>query len=306
MDFSRLRTTSSALLAPVLWLCACTEPPGQLGQSHLSLNATGTTGMQADTPTEIAVAVVTIDEIRLIPSPEQTIHSVVLLDEPMTLDLIALSQTVTEMVSRVPIPAGQYQEIRCILSGAYIYVAGDGVYMTPDYDVVPSGLIIAGELVMPSLEQSGLKIKLDKPLQAGPGIPSKTWLLRFDVAESFGHVAGEAKWIMHPVVFATPVDATASIAVVVDTRLVPDADQHFAVRLDDAENHPEARVDLDTSKGYAHAELPYLLPAEGPYRLSLTTQDGLVIATNPRLPDKIPLKEGERLEVTARATGVAR
>jgi hypothetical protein len=261
--------------------------------------------MQADTPTEIAAAVVTIDEIRLIPFPEQTNNSVVLLDEPTTLELTALPQTAIELVNRVPIPAGQYQEIRCILSGAYIYVAGDGVYMTPDYDEVPSGLTIAGELVTPSLEQSGLKIKLDNPLKAGPGIPSKTWLLRFDVAESFGHAAGAAKWIMHPVIFATAVDSTASIAVAVDTRSVPDAEQRFTVRLDDAENHPEARVDLDASKGYAHAELPYLLPAEGPYRLTLTTQDGVVIATNPPLPDQIPLKEGERFQVTARATGVA-
>ena len=223
----------------------------------------------------------------------------------MTLDMAALPERTTDLVNAAPILPGRYQEIRFILSGAFIRVAGDGVYATPDYDEVPWGLPVVGELVIPSLGQSGLKVKLTEPLAIGRGAPVQTWLLRFDVAESFGHPTGGTKWVMHPVIFATPVGATASIAVAVDTRSLPDADKRFTVRLDDAEGYPESRVDVDASAGHATVQIPYLLPVEGPYRLKLVTFGGAAIATNPALPDSIRLNVGERLQVTVQATGVA-
>jgi hypothetical protein len=299
------RKTAGALLAPVLWFCGCTDPADDIGHSQLSLKVTGTTGMEATADSDIVASVMTIDEIHLIPSPDQTVDSVVLLDDTTVLNMTGLAEMTTDLVKRMPIPAGRYQEIRFIVSGAYIQVAGDGVYETPDYDEVPWGLPVVGELVTPSFGESGLKVKLDKPLDVGPEFPSETWLLRFDVAESFGHAAADAKWVMHPVIFATSVDSTASIAVAVDTRSIPDIDKRFTVRLDDAENHPESRVDVDASKGYATAEIPYLLPAEGPYRLTLETFDGTGITTNPPLPAHISLNAGERFEVKVQATGVA-
>jgi hypothetical protein len=305
MDASCLRKTSGALLAPVLWLCGCNDPAGDIGQSQLSLKVTGSTGMEATADSDIVAAVMTIDEIRLIPSPEQALDSVVLLDDPTVLHMTQLAGMTAGLVKRMPIPDGRYQEIRFIVSGAFIHVAGDGVYRTPDYDEVPWGLPIAGELATPSLAQSGLKVKLDKPLEVGPGFPSQTWLLRFDVAESFGHLAGEAKWVMHPVISATAVDSTASIAVDVDARSFPGTERRFTVRLDDAANHPESRVDINASEGHASVEIPYLLPDEGPYRLTFATFDGTGIVTNPPLPANISLKAGERFDVKVRATGVA-
>jgi hypothetical protein len=304
MDASCIRNTSVALLAPVLWLCGCTGPADDNSQSQLSLKATGSTGIEATADSDIVAAVMTIDEIRLLPSPEQTLDSVVLLDDSTVVDMTGLAEMTTDLVKRSPIPAGRYQEIRFIVSGAYIQVAGDGVYLTPDYGEVPWGLPVAGELAAPSLGRSGLKVKLDRPLEVGPGLSSHTWLLRFDVAESFGHPAGDVKWVMHPVIFATSIDSTASIAVAVDTRSLTDTDKRFTVRLDDADNHPESRVDIYASGGYATAEMPYLLPAEGPYRLSLETLDGTGILTDPPLPTQISLKAGERLKVNAQATGV--
>jgi len=304
MDASWLRKTFGALLVPVPWVCGCNDPADDTGQSQLSLKATGTTGMEVTADSDIVAAVMTIDEIRLIPSPEQTLDSVVLLDEPTVLRMTELAEMTTGLVKRMPVPAGRYQEIRLVVSGAYIQVAGDGVYLTPDYDEVPWGLPVAGELATPSFGQSGLKVKLDKALEFGPGFPSQTWLLRFDVAESFGHLAGESKWVMHPVISATSIDSTASVGVVIDGGSLPDIDKRFTVRLDDANNHPEARVDIDVSKGYAATEIPYLLPAEGPYRLSLATFDGADIVTNPPLQANISLKAGERFEVKVQATGV--
>jgi hypothetical protein len=305
MDALGIRKTPGALLAPVLWLCGCTGPADDNSQSQLSLKATGSTGIEATADSDIVAAVMTIDEIRLLPSPEQTLDSVVLLDDSTVVDMTGLAEMTTDLVKRSPIPAGRYQEIRFIVSGAYIQVAGDGVYLTPGYGEVPWGLPVAGELTAPSLGRSGLKVKLDRPLEAGPGYPSQTWLLRFDVAESFGHPAGDLKWVMHPVIFATPVDSTASIAVAVDTRSLTDTDKRFTVRLDDANNHPESRVNVYASEGNATAEMPYLLPAAGPYRLSLETLDGTGILTDPPLPTHISLKAGERLKVNAQATGVA-
>jgi hypothetical protein len=302
MKSSTLRKASGALFAPALCLCACAEPAGELGQGQFSLKVTGTTGVQVSPDADIVAGVMTIDEIRLLPSPDQTLDGVVVLDSPTSLVMTGLPETTTELVKRMLIPPGRYGEIRCILSGAYIDVDGEGIYTTPDYAEVPSGTAIAGELAMPSLAQSGLKIKLAQPLDVGPGFPGKTWVLRFDVAESFGHAAGDTKWVMHPVIFATDAAATASIAVAVDVTSVPDADKRFTVRLDDAENHPEFHANLDASKGYANAEMRYLIPSEGPFGLTLTTADGAVIATNPPL-DQISLKAGQRLVVNA--TGIA-
>jgi hypothetical protein len=210
MNASSFGKISGALFASTLWLCGCGQPVNNIGQSQLSLKVTGTTGAQVSPNTEIISAVVTIDEIRLIPSPDERLTAVVLLDDPITLDMAALPQATTDLVNGMPIPSGRYQEIRVVLDGAYIRVAGGGVYATTDYDEVPWGLPIVGELVTPSLEQSGVKVKLTPPLEMRPEAPTQTWLLQFDVAESFGHAAGDANWVMHPVIFATSVDASIS------------------------------------------------------------------------------------------------
>jgi hypothetical protein len=67
---------------------------------------------------------------------------------------------------------------------------------------LPDDVEATGELQCPSCQQSGIKIKIssgDLELEEG----DFALILDFDVAQSFGHRAGNSgRWIMHPVIHA--------------------------------------------------------------------------------------------------------
>jgi hypothetical protein len=76
---------------------------------------------------------------------------------------------------------------------------------------LPSGARVAGELQMPSLAQSGLKVDLPGGAIRIEG-DQRILLVDFDVAQSLGHVAGgSGRWVMHPVVHATDLVASGTL-----------------------------------------------------------------------------------------------
>jgi hypothetical protein len=128
------------------------------------------------------------------------------------IELTELVDRTRELVSDVPFEPDTFIELRLVLAGAVLLTKQGDVFATPGADL-PSGLPAGTpqQLQCPSCAQSGLKIKVqaDAPeLEEGE---SAVLLLDFDVTESFGHSAGRSgRWIMHPVIHATWVEAPPS------------------------------------------------------------------------------------------------
>ena len=170
-----------------------------------------------DAPGDVLEAVVTIDQIYLqgggAEGDEEVEEAgrVNLLAAPVTVDLLTLADEWMTLVEGVEIPAGQYGQVRFVISGAYLRVeeeSGDKIYATSaDYDGLPDGAEVGGSLQAPSFSTSGFKVSF----QGGLTVEGETGLLvDFDVAESFGHQTGPDKWIMHPVLKGSVVEPEAA------------------------------------------------------------------------------------------------
>src|SRR5262245_36571338 len=79
--------------------------------------------MLTDAPAaaDIRAAVVTIDQVYL--QSEATGDRIVLREQPFTTDLLTLSSDVATLVESATVPAGSYEQLRFVVSGAYISVA---------------------------------------------------------------------------------------------------------------------------------------------------------------------------------------
>lgn len=190
------------LAALLLGVAACDD---STTSPDLNAGERGFTLLLTDAPGDFHAAVVTISAINLHGSG----GDVVLLDDPFTVDLLDLRNEVATIVDDIELPEGDYSELRLVLDGGYIEVedesGGTTFYASsPDYHGLPVGVAADGELQMPSMGQSGLKVKLPENLDVDEG--EVIVLIDFDVAESFGHQAGNSgKWVMHPVIRATDV-----------------------------------------------------------------------------------------------------
>jgi hypothetical protein len=175
-----------------------------------------------DAPGDFERAVVTIEEIYLQGgggSGEK--GRTVLMEDPVTVDLLDLRNEAMELVEDVVIPGGNYSELRMVISGGYIEVIeaedDDGnptatrIYASSPQYAAEQGVSADGTLKMPSFAQSGLKIKLPGGAVRVDGDHS-ILLLDFNVAESFGREAGNSgMWVMDPVIHATDFETTAGV-----------------------------------------------------------------------------------------------
>ena len=153
-----------------------------------------------DAPGDVAAVWIQIDEVNL----QGEDGTVALLDEPTDLiEVTALVGIAQELVDDAEVPDGSYGSLRLIL-GAAVLEAEDGeVYVYGDPEM-PEGLEGTGTLMCPSCAQSGLKVQLHGVEVDGE---DDALVLDFDVAQSFGHQAGNSgRWIMHPVIHAAFLD----------------------------------------------------------------------------------------------------
>jgi hypothetical protein len=199
-------------VSAVVALVACSDSSGP-DSAKLSI-------MLTDAPGDVLEAVVTIDQVYLqggsADAEEEAPESarVNLLAAPVTVDLLTLADEWMTLVGDAEIPAGKYGQLRFVVSGAYLKVAeegGDRIYATsPDYAGLPAGAEVSGSLQTPGFAQSGLKVSFP----GGVTVEGETALLvDFDVAESFGHQAGQGdKWVMHPVLKGSVVVPEAAAA----------------------------------------------------------------------------------------------
>jgi hypothetical protein len=119
---------------------------------------------------------------------------------------MTLNAATRSLVESAFVPAGRYSELRLLISGGFIEIAGLGVFASPGFPAVPAGELVVGELRIPSFASSGLKVTLpDGEVVLGSDTEHVVGV-DFDVSRSFGSAAGASgAWVMHPVIHATDV-----------------------------------------------------------------------------------------------------
>ncbi len=286
----RIGALTCALLATIS--CDTTSAPPNSGTLSLVLK---------DAPGDIVAAVVTISAINL----QGSGGSFVLTSTPVTTDLLTLSADVVSLVQGVVIPAGTYNQLRFVISGAYIEVDnGDGtsrIYSSPNYSALPSPLppntTVAGSLQMPSFGQSGLKVILPGNALTIADGGEELLILDFDVAESFGQQAGNSgQWVMHPVVRATSASATGSgvVTLTLGTGVtLPAGLGEFSATITGSDlvaRGPVAFTDID---GDGTFEAGFLFLAPGDYIVNIAAPASVpTFTTTPTLPGTLTVPAG--------------
>lgn len=196
------RAIGAALVAALatFGISACDSPTG-LGSGKLSLYLT-------DAPGDVLAAVVTIDRIYLQPDSNDVSGRIILREQDVTTDLLTLVDSMHTLIEDVEIPEGRYGQLRFVISGGYIVVQGEGIATeiyasSPSYAALPAGAVVTGSLQMPSFAQSGLKVNLPNEAIVMADDGSVSLVVDFDVAQSFGQLAGSSgQWVMRPVLQA--------------------------------------------------------------------------------------------------------
>jgi hypothetical protein len=177
-------------------LAACDDEPTFPGDTSTTL-----TVLLTDAPGAVEAVWVEILEIYLQGGGEG--GRVTLLDEPTGLieltELVGSSRT---LVADVELDPAAYGQLRMVLGDAVLETDAGDVYVLGDAEH-PDGLPVTGELQCPSCQQSGLKVIIpndEMDVEEGPS----ALVLDFDVAQSFGHKAGNSgKWVMKPTIMGT-------------------------------------------------------------------------------------------------------
>jgi hypothetical protein len=299
-----VRRLLPAVLLPAFVLACESTGTGPRGVGTVSVLLT-------DAPGDFQNAIVTISSIQLMGDG----GTVMLMDEPVTVDLLTLQNEVMTLVGETPVPGGRYSEMRIVVTDGLIVVEQqDGstrVYASsPDF-ASSQGFTATGQLQMPSLAQSGLKIKLPSDAAEIDG-DDNAILVDFNVAQSFGHQAGNSgRWVMHPVIHATSFTQTGAIRLAVqlgeDVELPVIEDVQIelgmlAGLLDrNGDIIPVLLTDVDED-GTFIAEFRFLPP--GSYSVGLGL-DGLILTTDPALPVMVQVMAGQTTERLVTITAAA-
>lgn len=311
-NLARLTTAAVLVLGAAACADSTTSPDLDPGPDS---SRNGFTLLLTDAPGDFHSAVITISEINLHGSG----GSVNLIDDddPYTVDLIDLRNEVATIVDDIELPAGDYSELRLVITGGYIEVEGDDgrtriFASSPDYHALPPGARVDGQLHMPSMGQSGLKVKLPEHLQIGE--EETIVMIDFDVEESFGHEAGKSgRWIMHPVIRATDVTFGGNLLVRVqlaDGVVLPELAGELLSLVDlPVVLEPVGSGDSRTGRLSATDdedvfELMFKGLVPGDYRLALELPGGIAASFSPALPLVTTVLERETTTETITLTSI--
>ena len=259
------------------------------GQPRVTVRLTDAAG-------DIKAAVVTISEVNL----QGSNGKVVLRSDPVTTDLVTLANNTATIVDAAVVPSGTYTELRFVITGGYVEVDnGDGtssIYASsPTYSGLPPGAVVTGNLQMPSLGQSGLKVEF--PSTELSITSDQDLLVDFNVSQSFGHVAGNSgNWVMHPVIkgaqFSVGATIVASLKLNTGVTLpaLPSGPVSLSAFKATLNGETVSFTDPD-GDGTFTATFRFLLP--GTYTLSVQVPTGLAITTNLSLPVDVTVAAGE-------------
>jgi hypothetical protein len=275
----------------------------------------GFTLLLTDAPGDFVAAVVTIERVYL----QGQGGRVDLVTTPITVNLPSLQNEVATLVAGLDVPAGSYNQLRIVISGAYIEVEQEGggtkvFASSPTYSGLPSGTQVDGTLVMPSFSESGFKIDLPGgQLEVGEG--QTIVMIDFDVKESFGHEAGKSgRWILQPSIKATNVtfggNVLAQLQLGTDVTLPTIGDQAITLASFTAELTPvgggTARTVVFTdanNDGIFEALFKALLP--GDYTLTLVGPAGLLATFEPTLPLTVTVSQNQTTTETITISSAA-
>jgi hypothetical protein len=311
------------LLLPLTVLTACSEDNITQANQNDGPPATqtrvapekGFTLLLTDAPGDFKAAVVTIDRVYLQGQGGRTD----LVTTPKTFDLISLKNSVATLVSGLDVPAGTYNQLRLVISGAYIEVeeAGGGTKIfatSPNYAGIPAGKTASGTLQTPSWDASGLKIDFPgSKLEVGAG--QTIVMIDFDVKESFGHEAGKSgKWILHPTIKASNVtfggNVVARLQLGSGVTLPAIGGQPvtlaaFSARLTPVGGGTAVTVVFSDANndGIFEAMFKGLLP--GQYTLSLVSPAGLLLGFTPTLPVTVTVSQNQTTTQTITLSSAA-
>ncbi len=301
MRLSRLIAAAASAL--IVSAAACSDSTGP-DSGRLSIKLT-------DAPGDFRKAVVTIERVYLQGDDEDDEGGrVILLDTPRTIDLLTLADSVDDLVVDAIVPSGTYHQLRFVISGAYIEVEQDDgstrLFATPGYPAVPAGRAVTGHLQTPSFASSGLKVKLPGDQVRIDG-DQKILLVDFDVSRSFGHAAGNDRWVMHPVVEATEFVATGTLDLTVSRADTVEFPQINGTRISLADYRAVLSTALGTREvraltdadGDGVFEARFRFVAPGAWALDLEApSDSVTFTTNPARPLAVSIGSGT---VNARA-----
>lgn len=271
---------------------ACSDATDPARTTRLSVLLT-------DDPGDVVQAFVTIDRIELAGS-----GGFVLRDAPWTGDLLGLANQTESLVADVAVPEGTYAQLRFVVGAACIAVEGPTATETYSSDAAFASWCDqgapAGALQMPSLPETGIKVKAPFTVEGEQQII----LVDFDVAESFGRLAGgSGQWVLHPVVHASEIGLSGGISVQVELAAgveFPDdlGFEDFTAELDGTETEA---LDEGGSTTFA-----FLVPSDSPFSLDLLAPAGYTIVTDPTLPAAVDVGSGEVVSVTITITEITR
>lgn len=279
------------------------DPAGDAGTMSIMLT---------DAPGDFANAIVTIESIELLGEGEDG-QRVMLREDPVTVDLLDLQNEVMSLVGQTPVPGGTYSELRLVISEGLITVEQDDgsllVYASSDEFAASEGFTADGDLQMPSFAHSGLKIKLPAQEAVVDGDDNAV-LIDFNVAQSFGHQAGNSgKWVLHPVIHATGFTTTGSLTlnvVLPDSVTLPVIDTTqitlgmlSAVLDRDGDMIPVTLTDANAD-GTWEAMFRFLPPGEWSVGLGLVEK--LLLTTDPALPLTFTVVSGQNVTQTLTIT----
>lgn len=282
------RALRRSLLFAAFLPMACTDSSGPNGGQGPSV-----TIQLTDAPGDVEAAVVTISEVYL----QGEGGRVTLTDEEVTVDLLDLANSTAVLVDEAVVPEGTYSELRFVITGAYVEVenasGGTDIYASsPSYSGLPPGATVFGDLQMPSLGQSGLKVQMvngeDLEITEDQDI-----LVDFDVSQSFGKAAGQSgKWVMNPVikgaVITEAVSFTAILGLAQGVTLPTVGGNAVTLSQFKAELNGEEMDFTDSdNNGTFEAEFRFLLP--GIYELEIIAPAGVTITTNPASPIEVTI-----------------
>lgn len=262
----RARIVGLALAAAALAACGDSQGPGT---ARFSVKLT-------DAPGPFTAAVVTISEVSLVGNGGK----VTLTSTPTTADLLDLQNATLDLVKDAEVPTGTYQQLRLVITGGYVQLTDGSIYASsPDYDGLPQGATVTGQLQMPSLAQSGLKVTLPGSALDVTG-PQKIVLLDFDVSQSFGHDAGNSGlWVMHPVIKGAEIQTTGSVAVSLTLGngvTLPEVNGTQVTLADFSATLGNETMALDAN---GQATFQFVVP--GTYPLSFSGPAGVTFVTSP-------------------------
>lgn len=286
MQFARFR---SVLAGFALAAAACGD---DADNARLSIRLT-------DAPGDVDAAVVTISEIYLQGENGRT----VLRDRDTTVNLLDLANSTADLVDEAVVPAGTYSQLRFVITGAYLEVEGEGIFATsPDYEGLPQGAVVAGELQIPSFSTSGVKVILPGD-QLTLESDRRIMLVDFDVSQSFGKEAGNSgRWVMRPVIKGADITVSGSLAVTLTPAQGVTIPAGAAAVLTDGEGGAEPPLVLTDGDGDGTftGTFAYLLPDD--YALTFTPPDGLATFTVEPASQQVTITEGGDATATAQVT----